>query len=229
MYNPSPNFHEKLTLIFIVALVHFCALAQHSINIVPAPQQWNPTRSQIHFKAIHVKFPSDINNKEQLLLHRFKLELIDLEIPLVDAPGDSVLNLEFDTAYLNIKAQEDAYQIELGMNTAIKADSYTGLVHATRTLLQLFSQANQNGKLSACTIIDSPQYEKPILMIDMARKFFTVDELKNFIRIMAWVKMNEVHYILVIIPGEVTIYTAWKAKNIPNSQQKMAIIAGKIL
>ena len=115
------------------------------------------------------------------------------------------------------------------MNTAIKADSYTGLVHATRTLLQLFSQANQNGKLSACTIIDSPQYEKPILMIDMARKFFTVDELKNFIRIMAWVKMNEVHYILVIIPGEVTIYTAWKAKNIPNSQQKMAIIAGKIL
>ncbi|WP_423818581.1 hypothetical protein V5739_13420 [Salinimicrobium sp. TIG7-5_MAKvit] len=132
MYNPSPNFHEKLTLIFIVALIHFCALAQHFINIVPAPQQWNPTGSQIHFKVIHVKFPSNINDKEQLLLNRFKLELIDLEIPLVDAPGDFVLNLEFDTAYLNIKAQEDAYQIEPGMNTAIKADSYTSLVHITR-------------------------------------------------------------------------------------------------
>ena len=139
---PPPIFMKKLTLTFIVALVHFCVLAQNSINIIPAPQQWNPTGSQIHFKAIHVKFPSDINNKEQLLLHRFKLELIDLEIPLVDAPGDSVLNLEFDTAYLNIKAQEDAYQIELGRNTAIKADSYNGLVHTTRTLLQLFSQDN---------------------------------------------------------------------------------------
>ncbi|WZL89304.1 glycoside hydrolase family 20 protein [Salinimicrobium sp. 3283s] len=184
---------KKLTLTFIVALVHFCVLAQNSINIIPAPQQWNPTGSQIHFKAIHVKFPSNINDKEQLLLNRFKLELIDLGIPLIDAPGDSVLNLEFDTAYLNIHAQKGAYRIELGMNTAIKADSYNGLVHATRTLLQLFSQANQNGKLSAGTIIDFPTYEKRMLMIDVARKFFTVDELKDFIRIMAWVKMNELH------------------------------------
>jgi hypothetical protein len=135
---------KKLTLTFIVALVHFCVLAQNSINIIPAPQQWNPTGSQIHFKAIHVKFPSNINDKKQLLLNRFKLELIDLGIPLVDAPGDSVLNLEFDTAYFDINAQKDAYHIKLGMNTAIKADSYNGLVHATRTLLQLFSQANQN-------------------------------------------------------------------------------------
>ena len=30
-------------------------------------------------------------------------------------------------------------------------------------------------------------------MIDVARKFFTVDELKDFIRAMAWVKMNELH------------------------------------
>ncbi|MGI0106952.1 beta-N-acetylhexosaminidase [Salinimicrobium sp. WS361] len=178
-------------LIFFISLT--CALAQNSINIIPAPQEWNPIGSEIHFRAVNVNSNPTTAPKERLLLERFKLELIDLGVTLVDAPGDSVLNLEFDTEYSDINAQEDAYQIELDMNTTIKADSYNGMVHATRTLLQLFSQANNSGELSAGTIIDFPTYEKRMLMIDVARKFFTISELKDFIRIMAWVKMNELH------------------------------------
>jgi hexosaminidase len=67
------------------------------------------------------------------------------------------------------------------------------MVYATRTLFQLLSQDQYCHKLPIGIIEDYPSYEKRMVLIDVARKFFTIDELKDFIKIMSWVKMNELH------------------------------------
>lgn len=105
----------------------------------------------------------------------------------------NTLDLYFDATYADINQHEDAYKIDFSKKTMVQASSYNGLLYASRTILQIFLQKNTRGKLNVGEIIDYPSYKKRMLMIDVARKFFTMDQIKDFVKSMAWVKMNELH------------------------------------
>ncbi|MDO4228582.1 MAG: family 20 glycosylhydrolase [Capnocytophaga sp.] len=82
---------------------------------------------------------------------------------------------------------KEAYQIEIGQTIKVSANAPEGLFWATRTLLQL---AEQSSELPCGTIIDYPEYPLRGFMLDVGRKFFTLDYLKSVTKLMSYYKMN---------------------------------------
>ena len=91
--------------------------------------------------------------------------------------------------------------IVTGDSVAITAAQPAGLFHGTQTLRQLFPPAIESDigfghKAMAATavhVIDRPRYAWRGGMLDVARHFFTVDEVEQYIDLLALYKMNVLH------------------------------------
>ncbi|MCU1645976.1 MAG: glycoside hydrolase [Nocardia sp.] len=83
--------------------------------------------------------------------------------------------------------QPESYRIDVGDTVTVTARTTEGAIHATQTLLQWFSQSTA---LPTGTVTDWPDYSERGLLLDLGRKFLTVDWIKQRIREMAYYRMN---------------------------------------
>lgn len=67
--------------------------------------------------------------------------------------------------------------------------SYNSLLYGGNTLLKLFI-TNGSSTVSCCTISDAPDTAERTLQLDIARKYWTVDWVKNLIREASWMGYN---------------------------------------
>lgn len=72
---------------------------------------------------------------------------------------------------------------------SITSSSATGAFYGTRTALQIMKQ-HEDHTIPRGEARDYPKYEKRGLMIDVARKFFTIDFLQDYVKLLSWYKMN---------------------------------------
>ena len=176
---------NKFLGIFLLAVL-FAAAQQESIcPFIPSAQSYVPLRKNIVFKGVHI-----VNTQPaaQKVCKLFKDELQALN--LLSPPSQpNTVTIFFEKRKLD-KKHPDAYKISLDKNITLWANTHKGWLYGTRTLLQIFTGTN---KFKKATIVDYPKYEKRMLLLDVARKFFSFEQVKDFIRIMAWVKMNELH------------------------------------
>lgn len=101
-------------------------------------------------------------------------------------PGDFV----FATAPDNSKKLgKEGYRINISDQITITAPEPVGAYWATRTLLQM-SEQNDERSLPKGEITDWPDYELRGLMLDCARKFVPIHFLRDYVKIMAYYKMN---------------------------------------
>ena len=82
----------------------------------------------------------------------------------------------------------------------ISSNSGVGVFNGVQTLLQLFPNditkstvTNRVWNIPAATITDKPEYSYRGIMIDVARHFFTVEDIKRQIDLAAQYKINKVH------------------------------------
>jgi hexosaminidase len=90
---------------------------------------------------------------------------------------------------------DEGYNISIGPYIAIRARKSAGVFYGTRTVLQIIHQST-SGKgimLPRGDIRDWPQYQERGLMIDIARKYFTPQWLKQRVLDLAYLKMNYLH------------------------------------
>ncbi|QTD37125.1 family 20 glycosylhydrolase [Polaribacter batillariae] len=180
-----------LTSLLIIAQITI--FAQERLNVVPAVQNWQYSGKDVLFNSVFVNWSEGTSSKESLFLNRFKTELKSLNIKVRKSNNKNALSIFFDTKYTPVNKHKDSYKIIFGRKTIVQASSYKALVYASRTILQLVCQNKYKHAIPKGIIEDFPNYEKRMLLIDVARKFVTFNELKDFIRIMAWVKMTELH------------------------------------
>ncbi len=96
--------------------------------------------------------------------------------------------------YLSVKKSpsslgEESYELDIRNHVTIEASTVKGVFWGTRTLLQMIH--NQPFGLMKGKALDYPQYAHRGLMIDVARKFFTMDYLQDYVKILSFYKMNE--------------------------------------
>lgn len=84
---------------------------------------------------------------------------------------------------------EESYELDIRNHVTIEASTVKGVFWGTRTLLQMIH--NQPFGLMKGKALDYPQYAHRGLMIDVARKFFTMDYLQDYVKILSFYKMNE--------------------------------------
>ena len=112
-------------------------------------------------------------------------------------PGNILLTLSENDSELGDEGYELTITHELIKLTANKP---AGLFHGIQTIRQLLpprveSASSEQGpwKIATGTIRDYPVYGYRGAMLDVARHFFEVDEVKNYIDQLAYYKMNVLH------------------------------------
>lgn len=92
---------------------------------------------------------------------------------------------------------EEGYKLRV-TNEEIKiaANNEVGIFYGLQTLLQMLpvSAKGSVASIPACTITDYPRFGWRGLMLDVSRHFFTVDEVKSYIELMASYKLNVFHW-----------------------------------
>jgi hexosaminidase len=111
------------------------------------------------------------------------------------------------TIYLKIAASDDSLSNNEAYTLTVTEDSVVlssttaaGLFRGVQSLRQLFVPAIESATvqkadwyIAAGTIKDHPLYTYRGAMLDVARHFFSVDDVKRFIDLMAYYKMNVMH------------------------------------
>ena len=100
-------------------------------------------------------------------------------------PGDIELALHIKRP----KHSPEEYEINIGKKVRITAPQTVGIYWGTRSLLQIMEQ-NEAHALPCGTITDWPDYAVRGFMLDCGRKFFPIHFLRDYVRFMAYYKMN---------------------------------------
>lgn len=86
----------------------------------------------------------------------------------------------------------EAYRITItSQQITVEASQAAGFFYALQTLRQLWFDHNQ--PLPAGVIYDAPRFKYRGIMVDVARHYLTIAQLKNFIDVMAAAKLNTLH------------------------------------
>lgn len=100
------------------------------------------------------------------------------------AAGDFVLSLSSDS-----RLGEEGYTMKITDRVTVTAPKSKGLYWATRTLLQLTEQQGDQA-LPKGTARDYPDYAIRGFMMDCGRKFIPMSMLRDYVKMMAYYKMN---------------------------------------
>jgi hexosaminidase len=186
--------------IFAAVGLSLCT-AHTELNVVPAVQSWTPAEGVFHARGAEIQLGTPASEELTSLAERFSLDLKvagcgDHPVALPGSAGSRPslgIFLTLDRHGDN-EINPEGYRVEiLGNSVFIRGSTPTGVFYGTRTLLQLLAQDKTNLTLPCGIISDYPQYRHRMLMLDVGRKPYPLPVLKDYLRMMSWYKMNELH------------------------------------
>ena len=175
--------------------------AQHAI--IPAPVQYQAADG---FFTTNNTLALGINtaDKEKLapLLRWLKtpFEKAGIALTTADIPRNAGLQLMLlPKANTSNGLGSEGYRMEISpTGIKIEANETAGLFYGLQTLWQMNlakdNSASEKLKIPCATITDYPRFGWRGLMLDVSRNFFTVNEVKQYIDLMAQYKMNVLHW-----------------------------------
>jgi len=187
----------KLSMLIIMTLgMAHIAISEPDLNVVPAVQEWKASEGSLNIQNSNIHLDSQYANELEKTAEIMNEELTALslgkhEIQTTDqAPDGSI----FLTLSKNLDVKNDeGYTIDIGKSVIITAKDSRGVFNASRTLMQILIQNKENCSIPKGNIKDWPDYKHRMLMIDVGRKPFPIEVLKDYIRILGWYRMNELH------------------------------------
>ena len=155
--------------------------------ILPTPAVYQRINGQFVCSGNLVVDPSEIN---PALLQSFK-DLAkwshQMEVtPSVQNPMVSFKKLT------NVK--QDSYSINISERIVISYSSDASCFYALTSLFQLATEQDGQVSFQQCFVKDYPKFQWRGLHLDVSRHFFTPEEIKRFIDLMAYYKFNTLHW-----------------------------------
>ena len=202
-------------VIYIIALVLIfasCSMkakeAETTINVIPYPQSVEVGKGA--FKGAGANFNCDqaIDMKTQELIKEFadRITLVSGRICSYAAPVGLSKDSGKVKGFIFLKDDslaDEEYSISVSKsNCVVRASSYNGFLYAIQTLKQLtsvsiFSEAPDPSEkfLFPCVKIqDKPRFGYRGMHLDCSRHFFSVEEVKKYLDVMAMYKLNRFHW-----------------------------------
>lgn len=123
-----------------------------------------------------------------------------LPVTTADDPKEGVIVLRLLTEQ-NPDLAEEGYQIQIEPSqVTLSANTTAGIFWAIQTLrqtlpaaIELSSVQSEKWRIAAGTIQDAPTYAYRGAMLDVARHFFSVEDVKHYINQLAAYKINVMH------------------------------------
>ncbi len=189
-----------VTIILILALMISCT-TQQPTDLTKTPFIPKPVSVTATGKAFTISEKTSISVVKELEKTGYylaaqinKISGSSLSVNVVEqAPKKGIfLTLEGKT-----ELGDEGYELNIGKKLiVIDANTSAGIFNGIQTLLQTLPvKAPEGEKLTVATgeITDYPEYGFRGAMLDVARHFFNVDEVKQFIDFLATYKMNVLH------------------------------------
>ncbi|MCD9020636.1 discoidin domain-containing protein [Cohnella silvisoli] len=166
-------------------------------NVVPSLREWTSDAgdfslavgSRIAVDSAYNTALADTANtfrEDMLALTGLTLNVVTTTSP---AAGDFYLTLNNTDSGIG----SEGYIMQAANYVTIKANSAKGVFYGTRTALQILNQSPDKTSIPKGTARDYPAYKERGFMLDVARKYFTVDSIKDTIKFLSWHKMNDLH------------------------------------
>ncbi|NDV57241.1 beta-N-acetylhexosaminidase [Bacteroides sp. 519] len=183
----------KKTILINLFVFLYVTSAIAQINLFPTPSKTSGGKGTytIGKKAV---FEAQ-GEYERKLVETFTAELSKLDLTNPAAAGNVKLTLD-----PGLQIKPEGYILHVTLNgVTLEASTPAGLFYAKEALLQL-ARFNK-GTLPVCKIEDHPRYSWRGFMLDESRHFFGKEKVKQYLDIMASLRMNVFHWHLTDEPG----------------------------
>lgn len=184
---------KLLFTLYCLSVACFIVSAQEPCpSVIPALQQWKGGNGKLFLPAkgrIVVNPDNEVQllSTARILVDDLK-ELMDWNYTIkIGKPRKNDIYLSLINT--DKELGDEGYVLVTNHYASIKAPTAKGLFWGTRSLLQILY--NQQGKLPKGTARDFPKFPNRGFMLDVARKFFTLDYLRKYVKILSFYKMNE--------------------------------------
>ena len=160
--------------------------------VIPSLREWYGHEGNFKISSkTKIVIPDNNQNLKQiaeLLQNDLEKQIgyrLELKVKNKPAEGDIYITDDVESQLGN-----EGYKIEIGKFVHISAPAYNGKVFATRTILQILEQSNQEFTLPKGLIRDYPTYAERGFMLDVGRKFFTIDFLNDYVELLSYYKIS---------------------------------------
>lgn len=184
---------KLLFTLYCLSVACFIVSAQEPCpSVIPALQQWQGGNGKL-FLPTEGRIVVNPDNKVQLL-STAQILVDDLKELMNWSYTIKMGKPQKNDIYLSLidtdkELGDEGYVLAADHYASIKAPTAKGLFWGTRSLLQILY--NQQGKLPKGTARDFPKFPNRGFMLDVARKFFTLNYLRQYVKILSFYKMNE--------------------------------------
>ena len=183
----------KKCFLHVVFLSCTLSLFAQNINVIP-----KPLKAEIKEGVFIINDRTVIGYSDKEVAHltgflndflneHYKVQLVEKK---VTRSKNGMIHFILDKS-----AEEESYTMNVNQNTvAIKGDK-VGLFYGLQTLLQLMPTiTGTTVTLPSVFIVDKPRFKYRGAMLDVGRYFFTPVEVKKFLDLMAYYKLNMFHW-----------------------------------
>lgn len=203
---------KVINIIALALLFVSCSMkakeSETTINVIPSPQSVEVGKGT--FKGAGANFNCDqaVDAKSQVIIKELadKITYVSGRICSYATPVGLAKDCAKVKGFIFLKdanLAEEEYSIDITKaNCIVRASSYNGFLYAIQTLKQLTSvnifgnEPNPAEKfLFPCVKIqDKPRFGYRGMHLDCSRHFFSVEEVKKYLDIMALYKLNRFHW-----------------------------------
>lgn len=182
-----------LTMSLILLILPEISGVNQKPFVIPELKEWTGLDGKIDVNEnTKIIYPKD-NDKLKEIAQIFSddyFEMFGKRLQISDAKpqkGDIVFAVQNSN-----KLGDEGYRISIKNDIRVTAKEPIGIFWATRTLLQMREQS-VDSELPKGEITDYPDYAMRGFMLDCGRKFIPMAFLRDYIKIMAYYKMNTFH------------------------------------
>lgn len=183
----------KKFVLHLCMIMYSIAIYPGDLNIIPKPLKAArksgvfsvDQQTRIVYNQEEIAYLGDYLNG--FLENNFKLTLPQ---QLADEGGPGSVNL-----FLVPNVEDESYRLSINDRSVIVTGGKAGLFYGIQTMLQLMPlEGNSVIHLPQAEIEDKPRFGYRGAMLDVGRYFFGVNEVKRFIDLMAYYKLNTFHW-----------------------------------
>ena len=180
-------------------LLHVSGVTSVLVNgkpeVIPSLREWQGSTGSFTLTAdsrIAVDPASASLLQDTIRVFRGDLFLVTgRTLPVVNTntfqSGDFFLTLSTTDAHIG----SEGYLFDVGDAVTLRAHTTQGIFYGTRTALQILLQDPARSHIVKGMARDYPQYKERGFMLDAGRKFFSLTDLENYVKLLSWYKMND--------------------------------------
>ena len=162
--------------------------------VIPSLREWHGDEGNF---ILTTKSRIIVDSKHQsTLLQAAKIFQNDLEKLCNIKPKILAGNPKTGDIFISLDKKKEelgaeGYSLSIQNYVSINAAQYKGAFWGTRTLLQLLEQDAKHRSLPKGISRDYPKYEVRGFLLDVGRKYFTIDFLRDYVKLMSYYKMGD--------------------------------------